>query len=286
MQVKKVVILGGTGFIGDYLVKSILKNGKANLSVIYKNNPPQKKLPQINYVRIDGGKNGKVLGEIIRCIDCLIILTSPNIDLIKNVIKYSSKVKKIIYASTILLYSDSHKPQTESAKLKPINDYEKGKVIEEKLLKNFANLGKTKLTIARLTNVYGDIKNRGIIHKIFHSLINNEKFVINNDGNQIRDYIFVEDAAMYLAFLTFAKQNSKVEIFNICTSLVYSIKDLISEVEILSGKKLKIEKGLTVMEKINVIGDNIKIIKASNLKPKFSLELGLKKTYQNYFKNI
>lgn len=278
----RVTIIGGSGFIGDYLVDNLKENQKIKVKVIYKKNPPTKLLQDVEYLKIDGSQEPGKLKEILEKTDYLIILSRPDKKLIENIINDNIRFSKILYASTILIYPSSDKKQTEDTQLIPANDYEAAKIEEEIMLSKFAKQSGNNLTIARLTNVYGDIKNRALIHWILKALVDNTNFKLNNRGEPIRDFIFVEDVASFLVRLIFLKQLSTVEIFNVCTGNGFSINEVIKTAEYISGKKIKIIEGDLTDEKLSVIGDNSKLIMETGLNPKYTLKSGLEKAYQNY----
>jgi len=275
----KVILVGGTGFIGDYLSANLAKKG-INLLVISKNPPKQNQLSNINYSQVDTINDGKQFGETVNNADCVVLLHQPEKKVIENLIEFSSGIKKILYASSILLYDDSQAPLKETSKLNPLSDYDQKKFEEENILSEYAKRQNVILTIARLSNVYGNIKNRGIVQKIFNALLNDKRFIINGDGNQIRDYIFIEDVASYLEDLVILS-SKPIDTFNICSGKGYSINELISFIEKVSGKKINSQNGPAIEEKNILIGDNKKIIEFSHKKPRFDLEEGLRKTYQN-----
>ena len=284
----KVVLVGGTGFIGEYLSASLSKKN-ISLSVISKNPPLQNRISNnksstVKYFQIDAANDGQKFGEVIKNADCLVLLNQPEKKVLENLIEFGSGVKKIVYASTILLYEDSNIPLSETSPLNPTTDYDQTKFEEENILSEYAKKQNIILSIARLSNVYGDIKNRGIVQKIFSSILNNKKFIINGDGNQKRDYIFVEDVVLYLEDLILLSENKPIDIFNICTGDGTTINELISNIEKVTKKKLLYQKGPSIKEKKVLIGDNQKIIELTGKKPFYNLEDGLKKAYQNNLK--
>lgn len=276
----KVAVVGGTGFIGDYLVRKLHEESKVLLSVFFRETQPNLRLSNVEYFQI-----GKAPDSVFRNIDCLVILTQPNLDSLKLLLKKISGVKKIIYASTLLLYPDSQIPVSEESEILSLSDYEKGKADEEKILMDYAKNSDTKLVIARIANVYGDIKNKGVIQKIVNAAETGSDFSVNNEGSQVRDYVFVEDVADYLGSLIKYETQSFFEIFNICTGKGVSINQLLTYLEEITGKKIIRKSGTDVMEKGSIIGDNSKAVEALGFKPKFDIKSGLLKTYQNYLKN-
>ena len=280
-----VTVIGGTGFIGDYLTEEFSKIENIQVKNVYRNTLPSKVISGVEYLKIDTETDYKNFHEVLSKTGYLIILSRPNSKLIQSIIDSGLEFKKIVYASTILIYPNSPTKQDEESKLIPANDYEKDKISEERMLINFAKNSGVKLTIARLTNVYGDIKNRALIHWILQALVKDQEFKVNNSGLPIRDFIFVGDVAKYLTKLIFLKQELSVEIFNICTSVGFSINQVIEKVEKIANKKLKTVEGEITEEKLSVIGDNSKIVKATGFKPEYSLDMGLREAYKNYLKN-
>ncbi len=282
---QSIIIIGGTGFIGNALTKALNTKDKIELSIIYKNFLSQNKFPKVKYHQLDAAKQGKKLGEIISNTECLVRLSQPSKKLIENITGFGSKIRKIIYASTLLLYPNAPQKQDENSLLKPINDYEKSKFNEEQILSAYAKTHNTKLCIVRPTNVYGDVKSRGIVQKIFSAILNGQEFIINGDGNQKRDFIFVEDIVNWLVNLILLKHEKSVNIFNLCSGEGYTINELITKTENIVGKKLAFKKGLAIKEKQTLIGDNRKIIEFTNRKLTFNIEEGLMKTYENNLKH-
>lgn len=281
---QRVTVIGGTGFVGDYLTKELSGIQNIQLKVLYRNTLPSEKISAVEYIKIDIEIDKDRFYEILSETDCLIILSRPNVKLIQSIVNSELKFKKIIYTSTLLIYPSSSNKQAEDAELIPASVYEKDKISEEKMLINFAESSGVKLTIARLTNVYGDVKNRAMIHWILKALVNDQDFKLNNQGTPVRDFIFVSDVAKYLTKLLFLKQDSVVEIFNVCTGQGFSINQVIEKAESIANKKLKIAKGDITQEKLSVIGDNSKIARATGFNPEFNLNSGLKKAYKNYLK--
>ncbi len=224
---ERVTIIGGTGFIGDYLVKILAQKPELELKVTYRDTPPSNFYDNVEYRQIDAAFQFKKLKDILEQTDYLILLFRPNKKIIKNIVDTNIKFKRILYTSTILIYPDSQFKHNEGSKLMAVNKYEREKVEEEKMLSDFARRTGSSLTIARLTNVYGDTKNRALIHWILRALVTDSEFKLNNKGTPVRDFIFVSDVARYLEALIHVKQQSFVEIFNVFTGDGFSINQVI-----------------------------------------------------------
>lgn len=257
---KKIVIVGGRGFIGGYLAGSLSADGKFAVFAFDRG----------DYHRID----------IIKSAGVIVWLAPPDLESMESFVKMIDlkKLEKFIFASTLLIYPSSPDAVGESAKPDPQSDYEKAKFFEERFLLQSFSGSAVKLCIARLGNVYGDAKNKGRVSEIIKTIDKKGLYTVRADGRQLRDYIFVQDAVKYLRFLINYDQTGRAEVFNVCTGIGTSISDLIREIEKAAGKKLRFRYNPAEIEKSSV-GDNSKIILLSGRRPKYDLAAGLAKIY-------
>lgn len=282
-----ILLLGGTGFIGEYLVKKLSNRKNCKVVIAHNGESPKSSSKRIHYVQLDLTRSGRKLEKVINSADIIVILTQPNRKIIENLIsaiKPSGCLKKIVYLSSVLIYGNFKGKQAENFPVNPITDYERGKYGEELMLSELIKDKSLKLCIARLANVYGDVKNRGLINHIFLAILNNGKMTINGKGDSVRDYIFIEDVAAWLDFLIFWNQKNKREIVNICTGKGHSVKEVLKKAEQITKGKTKVTIGAPIQEKKTIIGDNKKITGLSRIKLKYNLIKGLQQTYKNYSK--
>lgn len=264
---KIVTLLGGQGFIGEYLTIRLLGRNDCSIKILDRQN--------------------NLSQDFDAATEILVLMTQPNLEIIaqvKNWLKSPTKLKKILYLSTLQVYPDSLKKLKENIRPKPETRYEELKFKEEKYLSQLTNQSGCKLCIARISNVYGNVKNKGIISKLVKSiLLEDGDLIINgNPENKVKDFIFVEDAARLLDFLIFYNQKTQKQIFNVCTGQGHSLQQVIKKLEKISSKKIRFRIGETINEKKVNVGNNSKIVKKSGLKIKYKLTEGLKKTYSNY----
>ncbi|MCX6757908.1 MAG: NAD-dependent epimerase/dehydratase family protein [Candidatus Nomurabacteria bacterium] len=266
MKKDKIIVIGGNGFIGGYLVKELKRQGK-NVYIFDKNSKNTLEL------EISGSS-------------FVAYLASPDQNLLKNTLKVISKEKNItfLYTSTLLLYKEKKEAIKEDHKLSPATLYAKNKLKEEELIINFKKkYPKVNIIIARLANVYGDPKNKGFIGIVLEKILtkdNKKTFIINGDGTQIRDYIFVDDVAKILARLLFS--NLKFNIINVSTGIGTTLIQLIQYIEKITHKKLTYNFGSKIPEAYSLIGDKTKLSKFFKLTEQTPLLKGLLKTYKRY----
>lgn len=287
LKINKVLIIGGTGFVGEYLVNLLSKKKGISIEVLYYNSRPSNKLPSVNYHKVNLRVPIKVnlKRSEFSDFDVAVIMTQPDHEIAMNILKIfdsAKKLKKIIFVSTILVYPDSKIKLSESVRPKAMSPYEKGKMFEEGLFKKYVGSRKIALSVIRLANIYGNVKNRGIVGHIFRSILDKRPLTVNGDGQHKRDYIFVEDAVRFIKFLISFNQKNRTEIFNICTGQGYTIQDLIKLAKEVTKGEIDIKYAEQIKEKKCVVGDNKKMLNVSGIKLSYDIVRGLKKTYLNY----
>lgn len=213
----KVMVVGGTGFIGSnlthrlvdlgYKVVDISKHEKLDnndityykqdiadnkgLEPIFKKERPDIVINEAGIVYWeDEGK------DPIKDIQTTVIGT---INLLNNCVKYN--VKKFIFASSISVYGEpkkNHVSEEDPVNFEDMPDilfsYGFTKYSAERYIIYFHKLYGIKYTILRYTHIFGPGQKDDAIAKFLNKAINNEKIVIYGDGEQCRDYLFVDDA--------------------------------------------------------------------------------------------
>jgi dTDP-L-rhamnose 4-epimerase len=117
----------------------------------------------------------------------------------------------------------------------------------------------------------------GVCSIFLSRIINNQQPVIFEDGNQIRDFIYVEDIAR--ANLMAIKKEEFQGICNVGSGIGQSINQVASTIGAVLGKKVepKITQDFRYGDTRNDLSDNSKIEKNLGFKPKISFEQGIKK---------
>lgn len=264
-ELKHILVIGGSGFIGERVVGALRAQGM-DVSA-----PPHSELDL---------RDIAALRFHLASHNTLIILTQPDARGINALVAALalSAPKHVVYASTALLYGSSNEPQREDAPLKPTTPYEQAKCDEEEILR--AANGGHMLTIARLGNVYGGVKNKGLVGKALSAMHGGEPLVVAGEG-QVRDFIHVGDVAKALVYLVRIPQAG---VFNITTGKGITIDEVLTELERQSGLGIPWVRGVEDKHK-NVIGNNRKLRDAGFV-PKIVLTDGLRQTYQDYARSI
>lgn len=290
---KRIVIVGGTGFIGEYLVRAL--SGEAGMDVVYRGGAHEN-IAGVSYHKTNGRSLKATLREVLPGADALAILTPPAPSLMSDERHHKSLIMEILhaaedartlhilYASTFLLYRGGAKPQREDAPLEAHTPYEKAKLAEETTLREWGKAHPERgVTIARIGSVYGDVKNKGVIGNLMRALFTGETVSLAGGGSGMRDFIFVEDVAQALAALLLRETKPGIEVFNVTTGKGYAVTDVVAAIERIAGKRPSTSDTPAVDETPAVIGDSGKFHAETKWKSQYDLKEGLRKTYQNYF---
>ena len=297
---KKILILGGTGFIGYHLAKEALSRG-FQVSSLSKNVPTKKRyLKKVEYIIADIS-NKNFVNKIIKKDFQYVINLAGYVDHsdkvkiykshylgCKNICKFfiKKKIKKFIQVGSSMEYGLAKSPQKENFKCKPISVYGKSKFLTTKYLLNLYNKQEFPVTVVRLYQVYGPCQDLNrFIPIIINSCQNNINFPCSH-GRQFRDFLYINDLIDAI-FLVLENPKAKGEIFNIGFGKSLKIKKIIQRIlsYYKSGNpqfgKIKLRKE----EQMKVYPDIRKARRILNWKPKINFLKGLAKTIQYYNAN-
>lgn len=206
----KYLVTGGFGFVGMHLVNELIKNNHQVIIVDNLTNSVKIDNNKIKFFNIDirdKTKLSSVFNEIdgifhqASLINVQESIKNPtlyfdvNVNGSKNIFELANEKKiKVVFASSASVYGETKDiPINEKFQCSPINPYGKTKLETEKLalsLKNFEYIG------LRYFNIFGEgqsLEYAGVITKFFENLQKEIPPVIFGDGNQIRDFIYVQD---------------------------------------------------------------------------------------------
>lgn len=297
----KLIVTGGAGFIGSHLTKYLIKKGH-NVSVIdslrrgslenlkeVEDKIDFQKIDILDYDAMksvvkntDGIFHQAALGSVPQSFKEPEEYRRVNAVGTENVLKLAKEFGfKVVYASSSSVYGNQNKfPIKEDAAKKPLNPYGQSKLEAERFAEKYSQLGVNVIGL-RYFNVFGIGQNpnyAGVIPKFIEQLIHHKPPIIYGDGNQLRNFTFVDDVvkANVLAF------ESKTEhaFINIATGVMTSVRELAEIMINLSGLSIK-----PIYEKpregdIEKSQADISLAKSLiNWEPKTTLEEGLKKIF-------
>jgi nucleoside-diphosphate-sugar epimerase len=294
---KKILILGGTGFIGYHLAKEALKKG-FQVSSLSKNNPSKKRyIKKVKYIVADISNKNFIKSKIKEDFQYVINLAgyvdhSDKIKIYKSHYtgcKYISnfflkkKIKRFVQIGSSMEYGLAKSPQKENLKCKPISVYGKAKFLSTQYLLNLYKKKKFPVTIVRLYQVYGPYQDQNRFIPIVINSCKNNKYFPCSHGRQSRDFLYINDLIDAI-FLILKNPKAKGEIFNIGFGRSLKIKNIIKQIQryYKSGNpqfgKIKLRRE----EQMKIYPNTCKARRVLNWKPKVNFLKGLLKTIQYY----
>ena len=207
----KILVIGGSGFIGTYLVADLLNDG--HQVVIY-----DKQISQTNsdLCTIGDVRDKKKLCDAMQGVDVVYHLAAEHRDDVRptslyydvNVsgaenIVYALKkndINRLIFTSTVAVYGLSAGEPHEDSSIRPFNDYGRSKYKAENIFCKWADSGDINcLIIVRPTVIFGE-KNRGNVYNLLYQL-SSGKFMMVGKGINRKSMGYVLNLTRFLATL-------------------------------------------------------------------------------------
>jgi UDP-glucose 4-epimerase len=306
---KKVLVTGGAGFIGAHLVeKLIIQKYKV---MVVDNLKTIGGIPYVNpkCIFIKGDiLQKKILKKIEKWRPQIIFhlaaqsagesaYDNPKYDYLTNgygtylisLLAKKIKVELFIYTSSVAVYGSSKNKIDENSRINPDSIYGVSKYIGEMFIRQILYSTKVRTVIFRIFNTFGPGENLNFLKKgmvsIYSSYLwKNKPILVKGSLSRFRNFNYIDDCINILLQSIINKNLSKNEIFNLTSSKLIKIKDLIELILNINNKKNHkvIVKSETKGDSFGYNGSN------SYLKKKFNNYnfLTLKNSLIKYFKWI
>ncbi len=267
---KKVLVIGGAGFIGSHVVEELLKTDVAEV-VIY-DNFARGKLSNIEHMLEDercymypnGGdiREVDILNDAVKGVDAVIHLAAMwllhckdyprtafdvNIQGTFNVLEacVNNNIERLVYSSSASVYGDaSEVPMTEEHPFNNRNFYGASKICGESMCRAFHDRYGLSYVGLRYMNVYGPHQDQtaaytGVIPIMLNKVEANEAPQINGDGTQAYDFVSVYDTARCNVLAL--QSEATDEFYNVGTGVQTSIKELCDTILEMKGSGLEVQ---------------------------------------------
>jgi UDP-glucuronate 4-epimerase len=207
------------------------------------------------------------------------------INLLDATLKY--RPRKILYASSSSVYGDSKNlPSKEHHQLFPKNIYASSKKLNEIIANFYSKYYKLNLIGLRFFTVYGQWGRPDMfLFKLFNSFLLKKKFYLNNSGNHMRDFTYIDDVVEITKKLLFSKKTKpNHSIFNVCSNKPIKITKIINFFQNKYGG-VKIKKILrNKLDVKNTHGSNKKVKKVTSFNKFTDYKSGVINSFEWYKK--
>jgi len=305
----KILVTGGAGFIASQIADAFVNEGHEvyildNLSTGFEKNINKKAhfiesdISSPSILEIFSKEKFDVVNHHAAQIDVRKSVNDPIFDANTNILGtinllqacIKTGVKKFMFASTggAVYGEQEYFPADEKHPTNPVSPYGITKLTIEKYLFFYKNEYGLNHTILRYANVYGPRQNpfgeAGVVAIFANKLIKNENPIINGEGKQTRDYVFVEDVVK-ANVITLSTNTSNI--FNVGTGIETSVNELFTMLNSIAGGKATEKHGPAPKgEQLRSVITSDTLFKEFKWKPSVKIEEGLKKTFESFKTNL
>ncbi len=299
---ERLLITGGTGFIGSHLACHALKAG-LEITVLSLHPPSDdRRLDGVTYLQAD-------LTDRVQLQESLPLTTYDYVVNLSGYINHSSflqegrgvidthfvgvenllqeldwnVLKCFVQIGSSDEYGDLPAPQSEVMRENPISPYSLGKVATTQLLQMLSRTEGFSAVILRLFLVYGPEQDeKRFLPQIIQGCLSNTRFPVSA-GEQLRDFCYVDDISKGILAALIA-ENVSGEVINLASGNPVAIREVVEQVHQCVGKG-KPDFGsipYRIGENMSLYADISKARRLLGWKPSISLELGIEKTVNYY----
>jgi UDP-glucose 4-epimerase len=297
----KVLVTGGAGFIGSHVVDRLVEEGHQVVIVDDLSTGKRKNVNRaaslykldIQSSRLEKvfrNERPNIVIHLAGQVSVRASVENPMFDAQVNVLGTMNVVnqaarhgaRKVIFSSSgDAIYGEQEVyPVSELHPTKPLSAYGISKLCGEHYLSYFQRVSGIQVVSLRYANVYGPRQNpegeAGVVAVFIRQMLNNEQPIINGNGRQTRDFIFVDDVAQ--ANLAVMGQDSQ-GVYNVGTGVETSINELYRLLAGLTGSPCKEVHGPAKSgEQMRSVIDSSKLRQEFGWDSEVKLTEGLEKT--------
>ena len=311
----KILVTGGAGFIGSNLTEALLKKGCVvrvldNFSTGRKENLIfDKKYASLELIegdicdlstchraikKVDYVFHQAALPSVQRSVENPQVSNAINVGGTLNILLAArdEKVKRVIYASSSSVYGDTPTlPKHEEMNPHPLSPYALQKYVGEQYCRIFHELYGLDTISLRYFNIFGPKQDpnslySAVIPKFIDALVHDRPPTIFGDGEQSRDFTYVENVVQ-ANLLAMSAERLHGEAINIACGKQTSLNQLLSIIkDILGSAQAPIYDEPRKGDVRHSLADIRKGKELINYEPKVRIETGLKKTVEFFKKSL
>jgi len=308
---KRILVTGGSGFVGKCLVNRLISKGYSVVSLGRGNvKHPNKKVKSIsldlesyNPVQKKLSKNFDVIVHLASVVNVNDMIKKPKETIISNVnstfnlledIRLNNKNCLFVFASSDRVYGNTTSKQiTEDHKTIPVEPYGSSKLISESLINVYSLNYDVKSVVLRSGNTFGPGQSPGLfIPSVISKMVGGQKVLKVGNLSAYRNFVYVEDVVdAYVKAIE--SKNAIGKIFNIASYNVkigQVLKEIVKLASGFYGTPIKIISDKSLFRKSETVFKKsvLNCRKAHSIlkwKPKYSFKNALLKTFESYAKH-
>lgn len=290
-KLPRIVITGGTGFIGSSLIERLSRSG---YSIVSLERSPARSMKSVRRVAIDL-TDYAALSRLIKKDDVVVHLACssipktaedhraddvrenlfPTLTLLDACVKKGAR--KFLFASSGgMVYGGSYaRPIRESDPPEPMSSYGALKLSIENYLGVYVRRYQLPTVILRIANVYGRIgtkrPTRGAVEAFLYAALHNEP--AQRLGDPVRDYVHIDDV---VSFIEQAVRSSRIEgVYNVGTGVGTSLTQLADIIRKVTHRRLLLNASAAPAADVPYAVVNIRKALATGWKPTYTLQKGI-----------
>ena len=296
-EFRKVLVTGGTGFIGSHLTTTLLSLGKEVVVFDNLSTGPEGNLPQGATLIIGDIRNSEQVMQAMEGTDLIfhmaanasgtVSVNNPRLDFESNVCgtfnvleaALQTRVKKLIYVSSASVYRiPQHFPIREDHPTNPFIPYGASKLAGEIFCRSFFHSYELPVVIGRPFCVYGLGENpKSALVEVSRYLrwhLNRKPIrIIGDIDRKTRDFVHVSDIVQSL--LLIADRAAEGEVFNLGSGTEVTMRELVSAIGSVTGRQPIIEMIADITEDTYRLASDISKIRSLGYVPRVSLTDGI-----------
>lgn len=266
----KVLVTGGAGFIGSNLVDQLVQDGDEVIVVddlsmgLASNIPTSPKVTFYEHSITDHGfmkdlllkehfdyiyllaAIASVADSVARPYETHQINQEANVFILETIRQNKLPVKKVLFTSSAAVYGNNPElPKHEDSTIDPLTPYAIDKFATERFVIDYGKLYNISTVAVRFFNVYGPRQNpkspySGVLSLITQCFKNNQVFSLFGDGEQTRDFIFIQDVLSAL-HLIMTNNQAVHDVYNVATGKQSSLRTVITDYQKVVGQPLQVK---------------------------------------------
>lgn len=241
----KILVTGGSGFIGTYLIQELNKLDPRPEIVIYDKNPSLR-YPEL--VLQKDVRDRLALAEACKGVDVIVNLAAEHRDDVspkslyydvnvrgaENIVAAAEahNIKKVLFTSSVAIYGLKTPNPSEESPADPFNDYGRSKRQAEEVFLSWSSRSKDRtLLIIRPVVIFGP-GNKGNVYNLIRQIADRKFMMIGSGGNK-KSMGYVENLAIFIAAIIVREQRSMV--LNYADKPDMTVRELVHQIRVASN---------------------------------------------------